>query len=301
MGRHASTVRRVAAAAALTAMTACTTSGPPAANRPPVVSNPASSSPAATRPAIAPSSSAGPVGTGAKPAPASSSAVPSRNRPVIVLDPGHSPTVHAVDPATGLDVSDYENEPEMRDVFAVALLVRARLTAAGYRVVLTKTSADDRVSLGRRAAIANATHAALAVSIHDQAGPNGGIGFDRGNNIVYYQAVGDYRQTSAGRKVYFTDGRLAALSRTYGQIFQAQRTRIEGHPVELRSNVGYDLGSRGLAPGDIWLVQLLSRVPWIYNETGGNSAARSGLSPSDQRKYADALVAAVERCIAPPK
>jgi N-acetylmuramoyl-L-alanine amidase len=220
---------------------------------------------------------------------------------VIVLDPGHSPTIHAVDPATGLDVSDYENEPEMRDMFAVALLVRARLTAAGYRVVMTKASASDRVSLGSRAAIANAAHAALALSIHDQAGPNGGIGFDRGNNIVYYQSVGDYRQTPAGRKVYFTNSRLAALSRQYGQIFRAQRARVEGHSVELRSNVGYDLGSRGLAPGNIWLVQLLSRVPWIYNESGGNSAGRSGLNAADENSYADALVAAVEACIPPPK
>jgi hypothetical protein len=71
--------------------------------------------------------------------------------------------------------------------------------------------------------------------------------------------------------------------------------------VQLRSNVGYDLGSRGLAPGNIWLVQLLSRVPWIYNESGGNSAGRSGLNAADENSYADALVSAVEACIAPPK
>ncbi|MFL6163927.1 MAG: N-acetylmuramoyl-L-alanine amidase [Jatrophihabitantaceae bacterium] len=221
----------------------------------------------------------------------------ARPGPVIVIDPGHSPTIHATDPATGLNVSDYENEPEMRDVFSVAELVRAKLTAAGYRVVMTKTSATDRVSLGQRAAIANVARASLALSIHDQAGSNGGIGFDQGNNIVYYQSVGDYRETPDGRKVYFTDRRLAALSMRYGQIFQAQRATIEGHRVELRSNVGYDLGSRGLAAGNIWLVQLLSRVPWIYNEVGGNSAGRTGLDAADQLSYADALVAAVERCV----
>jgi N-acetylmuramoyl-L-alanine amidase len=312
MGWHPprSTVWRLVAlgtltASTLTALAACGASGAPQPPRPSAVGSPVRSVLSSSHPAVASSSSAGPVRPSSKPArttakPAPTGVAPSRNPPVIVLDPGHSPTIHQIDPATGLDVSDYENEPEMRDVFAVALLVRARLIAAGYRVVLTKHSADERVSLAGRAAIANAAHAALAVSIHDQAGPNGGIGFDRGNNIVYYQAVGDYRETAGGRKVFFTDGRLAALSRTYGQIFRAQRAQLEGHAVQLRSNVGYDLGSRGLAPGNIWLVQLLSRVPWIYNESGGNSAGRSGLSPADQRRYADALVAAVERCITPP-
>src|SRR5262249_29601223 len=50
-----------------------------------------------------------------------------RRAPVIVIDPGHSVPIHATDPVTGLDVSDYANEPEMHDVFAVAELVRARL------------------------------------------------------------------------------------------------------------------------------------------------------------------------------
>jgi N-acetylmuramoyl-L-alanine amidase len=218
-----------------------------------------------------------------------------------VIDPGHSPTIHAIDPATGLDVSDYENEPEMRDVFAVAELVRAKLVSAGYRVVMTKASASQPTSLGRRAVIADNAHAALALSIHDQAGSNGGIGFDQGNNIVYYQSVGDYRSTASGKKVYFTDRRIAALSKRYGAIFQTQRTAAEGAHVALQDNVGYNLGGRGLAAGNIWMVQLLSDVPWIYNEAGGNSAGRSGLDSRDKRKYADGLVASVEHCIPPPK
>ncbi|MGH8862551.1 MAG: N-acetylmuramoyl-L-alanine amidase family protein [Jatrophihabitantaceae bacterium] len=220
---------------------------------------------------------------------------------MIVIDPGHSPTISATDPATGLNVSDYENEPEMRDVFAVAQIVRAKLRAAGYRVVMTKTSADDRASLGQRAAIANHVHAALALSIHDQAGSNGGLSFDQANNRVYYQSVGTYRENPSGTKIYFTDHRVATLSRKYGQIFQAARARVEGHPVGLQGDVGYDLGSRGLAPGDIWLVQLLAHVPWIYNEAGGNSAGMSGLNASDEHTYADGLVAAVEHCVPPPR
>ena len=67
-----------------------------------------------------------------------------------------------------------------------------------------------------------------------------------------------------------------------------------------RADVGYDLGSRGLDPGNIWMVQLLAHVPWIYNEAGGNSVGPAGLNAADKRRYADGLVASVEACIPPP-
>jgi N-acetylmuramoyl-L-alanine amidase len=222
---------------------------------------------------------------------------PSTNHPVIVIDPGHSPSISHVDPATGLNDSDYENEPEMRDVFAVALLSEAKLEAAGYKVVMTKNSVDDRVSLGERAAVANNAHAALAISIHDQAGANGGIGFTQGNNIVYYQSVGTYRATPAGKKIYFTDAAVAAASKKYGAVFQAARAAAQGATIRLQANVGYDLGTRNLPAGNIWMVQLLSKVPWVYNEAGGNSAGTVGLDASDKQKYADGLVASIERCV----
>jgi N-acetylmuramoyl-L-alanine amidase len=205
--------------------------------------------------------------------------------------------VHGIDAATGLDVSDYENEPEMRDVFAVAELVRAKLVAAGYRVIMTKPTLDTPTTLGRRAQVANDAHAALALSIHDQAGANGGIGFEAGNNIVYYQSVGDYRLTPAGKRVSFTDAAVAALSARYARIFQQQRAVAQHTTVSLLGDTGYDLGTRGLPGGDIWMVQLLSHVPWIYNEAGGNSAGRIGLSAADEQRYADGLIAAVEQCV----
>jgi N-acetylmuramoyl-L-alanine amidase len=214
-----------------------------------------------------------------------------------VIDPGHSVTVHATDPDTGLDVSDYENEPEMRDVYAVAGLVRAQLVADGYRVILTKPTLDTPTSLAKRAQIANRAHAALALSIHDQAGGSGGIGFTQGNNTVYYQSVGDYRATPGGKRVYFTDGQVAALSKKYALTFQRKRAAAQGTSVNVLGNTGYNLGSRGLPAGNIWIVQLLSHVPWIYNEAGGNSAGMVGLSRADQRRYANGLVAAVEACV----
>lgn len=222
---------------------------------------------------------------------------PSASPVVIVVDPGHSPSVQGTDPGTGLNVSDYENEPEMIDVFRVAVLVRSRLEADGYRVVMTKNSVADRVTLGQRAAIANNAHAALAVSIHDQGGSSGGIDFQQGNNIVYYQSVGDYRVTPDGTRIRFTDSRIAAISQRFGRIFQARRSVVEGHAVRLQGDVGYDLGSRGLPAGNIWLVQLLSKVPWIYNESGGNSDGLSGLDATDRNKYANGLVSSIEKCV----
>jgi N-acetylmuramoyl-L-alanine amidase len=154
----------------------------------------------------------------------------------------------------------------MRDVFAVAQLVRTQLVTAGYRVIMTKPTVDTPTTLGVRAQIANSAHAALALSIHDQAGPNGGIGFSQGNNIVYYQSLGTYRETPSGKKVYFANSRVAALSKKCAKIFQQKRAAAQGASVALFGNTGYNLGSRGLPGGNIWVVQLLSQVPWIYNK-----------------------------------
>lgn len=231
------------------------------------------------------------------PAPAPAPARPAGTGPIIVVDPGHSVTVHGTDPATGLDVSDYANQPEMNDVFAVAELVRAQLVAAGYRVLLTKPAVDSPATLGARAQLANQAGAALALSIHDQAGSSGGIGFDQGNNIVYYQSVGSYRVTPAGTKVVFTDAAVAARSQECAGKFQAARQQAQQVPVRVQGDAGYDLGGRGLQSGRMWIVQLLATVPWIYNEAGGNSAGMVGLSAADMKRYADGLVAGVRACV----
>jgi N-acetylmuramoyl-L-alanine amidase len=305
----------VGALCAVLVAAACTSSAAPPAH-PTVTTAPRSSPSSSLAPdpiSTAPRPSRTHVRTTPKPSPshtrpstsmstsASPAVAPPERHPVIVIDPGHSRSIHAIDPATGIDVSDYENEPEMRDVFAVAEIVKAKLDAAGYRVVMTKNRDGQPTSLGRRAHIANNVHAALALSIHDQAGSNGGIGFDQGNAVVYYQSVGDYRETPSGTKVYFTDKHVAALSKKYGQIFRDQRANIEHHSVALQGNTGYDLGSRGLPAGNIWIVQLLSHVPWIYNEAGGNSAGMSHLDSADKHTYADGIVASVEHCIRPPQ
>ncbi|GAB2471876.1 N-acetylmuramoyl-L-alanine amidase [Jatrophihabitans fulvus] len=229
------------------------------------------------------------------PAPAAASARAAA--PVIVIDPGHSRPIRAIDPRTQLNVSDYANQPEMRDVFAVATLLAAKLRKAGYRVVMTKAWAGQRRTLAQRAAIANRAGAALAISIHDQAGANGGIVYRRGNNIVYSQQVGAYRVNRFGKRIVFRDSHVAWLSLRYAKKFVAQRSWIQNTSVRLQRNVGYDLGSRGLSGGNMWMVQLLSKVPWIYNEAGGNSLGRIGLNARDRANYAEGLYRGVRQSI----
>jgi N-acetylmuramoyl-L-alanine amidase len=305
--RAATIVVGLICAAAL--VTGCSAAPTPAPPTPAVRSSSQGDSPARSASTIPPAHAAShaPPGVIRSTTHGQTSARPTRtavqpaSRPVIVIDPGHSPAIQGIDPVTGLNVSGYENEPEMRDVFAVAELVKAQLQAAGYRVIMTKATVDTPVLLNQIAATANNAHAALALSIHDQAGNNGGIGFNQGNNIVYVQSVGDYRVAGNGQKTVFTDRNVAALSQKYGQIFRAQRAKAESHAVTLQGDVGYDLGSRGLDSGNIWMVQLLARVPWIYNEAGGNSAGLTGLSEADKAKYADGLIASVEACIPLPQ
>jgi N-acetylmuramoyl-L-alanine amidase len=143
-----------------------------------------------------------------------------------VIDPGHSPAIRGIDPVTDLNVSGYENEPEMRDVFAVAELVKAQLQAAGYRVIMTKATVDTPVLLNQIAATANNAHAALALSIHDQAGNNGGIGFNQGNNIVYDQSVGDYRVAGMARRPSSPTERLPRSARSTARSFVPSERRL---------------------------------------------------------------------------
>ena len=87
--------------------------------------------------------------------------VPSRERPfTIVIDPGHG----GRDPgARGVG-----GVLEKNIVLSVAHLLRPRLEAEGYQVILTRDR-DVFLSLEERAALANATKADLFVSIHANA------------------------------------------------------------------------------------------------------------------------------------
>ena len=75
----------------------------------------------------------------------------------VCLDPGHSnSTGSEIDPATGLNVGDNGGATgELESNWQLALKTRAALEEAGYTVRLTKTDANQYVSLRERADIGN--------------------------------------------------------------------------------------------------------------------------------------------------
>ena len=160
--------------------------------------------------------------------------------PLIVLDPGHSGTsLTTIDPATQIRDEEYLNTPETRNMFDVAVLLKSRLEAAGYTVLMTKQAWNDTVCKRDRVNFANNNHAALGVSIHTSGHTFGGYG------QIYVQRMDSYRKNVHGQRVYFALPDVAALSAQYGQIFLAERRKIEGSSVVITVNTSW--GARGLA------------------------------------------------------
>lgn len=208
---------------------------------------------------------------------------------VIVLDPGHSGSdIDSTDSTTGLRDHDYPNHPELEEVFNVAQQVKNKLESDGYSVIMTKSSANDNVSLRKRADIANTANAALAVSIHD----DHGVSWDNFAQI-YTQQVGLYRQTASGKKVTFDNSAIAQKSQQYGRIFAQERTAAEKRTASV-ADISFN-GRDGLDPGNIPLVELFANVPWVYNEVGTD-----GSSPLSQAKldaYAQGIINGIEKSI----
>lgn len=210
-------------------------------------------------------------------------------KPVIVLDPGHNGTdIDSIDPATGLRDHDYPNIPEIQEVFAVAQLVKNKLETDGYSVIMTKSSANDNVSLRQRADIANRASAALAVSIHDDHSA-------RWDNFaqIYTQKIGLYRETNTGARITFNNTTVAQKSQEYGQIFARERSATENRPASV-TDISFD-GRAGLDPGNIPLVQLFATIPWVYNEVGTD-----GDNPLSQEKlnaYAQGIINGIKKSI----
>src|SRR4029077_7560687 len=94
---------------------------------------------------------------------------------LVVVDPGHPPG-GATGP-TGL------REAEAN--LAVSLRLKALLEAAGARVVMTRTT-DVPVELGARVRLADGLNAALLVSTHNNALPDGVNPFTNTGTSVYY-------------------------------------------------------------------------------------------------------------------
>ena len=204
----------------------------------------------------------------------------------IVIDPGHSGTSNRViDPATGLIDFDYKNTPEISEVFTIAKDLQAKLTALGYKVVLTKENENDTVSLRQRADIANLNNAALAISIHDDHGKT-----FANMQEIYDQEVGAYRTTPAGKNITFTNQQIADKSKVYATYIQQARQAASGIQPTIKLN-SFD-NREGLSPGNIPLVQLFSNVPWVYNEVGAN-----GITADQLKQYETGLLDGIVKSV----
>ncbi len=220
------------------------------------------------------------------PIPTASSTTPTTSPlpPLIVLDPGHSGTrLTTIDPATEIRDEEYLNTPETKNVFEVAVLLRDKLQAAGYRVLMTKQAWDDTVCKRDRVNVANENDAALGVSIHTSGHTFGHYG------QIYVQRMDSYRENIHGGKVYFGLPEVAALSARYGEIFLEERRKIEGRSVVITVNTSW--GGRGLAPGNLPIVQLFAEVPWLLVEAGVPQ------NENDKELYAQSLFNSIARCV----
>lgn len=201
---------------------------------------------------------------------------------IVVLDPGHGINETIIDPATGLNDSDSSNPEERRAVWNVAQKAKAKLEAAGYRVILTKNSEEARATLRMRAGVADSDNAALAVSIHGD--PKLGNAGE-----IYVQKVGLYRggPPSPHNKVTFNDAAVASKSQVAAQIFRQKRSEIEGGNIVIKDN-SFNGRYPPVEPGNIPFILLVSKTPWVYNELK---------MPFNEDVYANSIVESIKAAV----
>lgn len=195
----------------------------------------------------------------------------------VAIDPGHGPSKITIDAKTGLKQVESNNQPEGKNVWEVGQIAKKKLEADGYKVVMLKQSEDESATFRERASRADQANADIALSIHTDSS----LGH---SGEIYPQKVGLYRG-SGDNKTTFTDSAVAEKSQKYADIFKSEREKAEGSGIVVKYN-NFN-GRPGYEPGDIQMVQLFSKTPWVYNE------ARS----SDNDKYAKGLVDGAEKAL----
>ncbi len=230
-------------------------------------------------------------------------AVSGHRAPLIVIDPGHSGKyMRSREPVTGLRDITYPNYPEIYETFDISICVTRALRADGYRVILTKKHALDNVSLATRAHVANQNRADLAISVHNDHGQRSrfqatydqrGLKGRNGKYHAMYRGRGDHRTV-------FRLPQVAKKSQRYARIIATKRSTSQRHKVVVTEN-SFN-GRAPLEPGNLAIVQLLARVPWVYNEMGARSGSSvyQATSINSEVQYARGLLAGVEAAIPPP-
>jgi N-acetylmuramoyl-L-alanine amidase len=265
-------------------------------------SEPATPSPSVTQLAETLAPTPTPVPTAAPSPQLTSTPSPAAVAPLIVIDPGHSgKSIRSTDPASGLSDIDYPNYPEIYEMFDIGTCVGKGLRTDGYRVTLTKAKALDSVGLAARAKIANDGKAALAISVHDD--HSQGASFQATYSQRGIKHDGKYHAMYRGtgsRRTVFSDAAVAKASEKAAATIARERTKAQGRTVGVRENTY--TGRAPLEPGNLAIVQLLAKVPWVYNEAGakaGSSTTRA-MSIATEQDYAKGLVLGVEAAVPLP-
>jgi N-acetylmuramoyl-L-alanine amidase len=147
----------------------------------------------------------------------------------VVIDPGHDGGNGAApqivnrpidgggftEPCDTSGTATDNGYPEHAFTFDVALHTQAFLEAVGAHVVLTRAT-DSGVGpcVNERAAIGNAARADVAVSIHADGGPPGGIGFAVDTPVAVVSSISDNRAIVAPSTQLAVDERVAFESVT---------------------------------------------------------------------------------------
>lgn len=191
----------------------------------------------------------------------------------VCLDPGHSANSPAseMDPATGLNVADNSGaDGELQAMWELALKTRARLEQMGFRVVLTRESADSYASLRRRADIGNTC--SIVVRLH----------YDPALQAILYPGEGQYKENGGNRVM--VDPGVAAASGTLA------RALLPFMQVVGVSRIDNDMGGTSSNSGPAFVGSVLSRVPVVLIE---NDPGLVRGNPAGQDRVADAIAQGV--------
>jgi N-acetylmuramoyl-L-alanine amidase len=203
-------------------------------------------------------SSPGPgQGSSSQPAPAAQPAITSptpaaqsqSGGKTVCIDPGHSPNPPStqIDPETGLDVADNSGASgEIQAMWDLSSKVKAQLEAAGYRVTLTKQSANSNVSLKERAQIGNTCN--IVVRLH----------YDPALQALIYPGEGEYKKH--GSAIVYVDPNVAKASAVLAQAMFPY-LKNAGIPKMMNDAVGTSNNE-----GPAYVGSVLSKVPVVLIE-----------------------------------
>jgi N-acetylmuramoyl-L-alanine amidase len=203
------------------------------------------------------------------------------NGPLVCIDPGH--------PSEVSDGTHGKHISEMRAAWLVALDLKSKLLAAGYRVVLTKSSEKQMVTNRRRAEIANHFDAGLMLRLHCDDGNKSGLG-------TYYPDRAATLQGHHGPSASVLSASKAAAIALHHAVIESLNGAVgnAGLHTDRDSFVG---GKQGALTGSVF-----SDVPVVLVEMAvlGNSHDDAFMaSAKGQDKMASALLAGVQAVLAP--